>query len=207
MLYTGLEPPTLLALSDLGPPMMRLLEELRDRLPTRFYAHLSPGVAIPLRKRFRLVPHGSHKKMSLTEPERLREADVSGVVRLDRDRREELLAFYRECYPGNWFDPRMLETGQYFALRERNRLLSVAGIHVYSPKYGVAALGNIATRPAARGRGLGKRVTARLCRSLLENVSHVGLNVKADNAAAIALYRKLGFTHAASYMEYMAEAK
>jgi GNAT superfamily N-acetyltransferase len=41
---------------------------------------------------------------------------------------------------------------------------SVAGIHVYSPRQRMAALGNIVTHPAARGKGYASRVTARLCR-------------------------------------------
>ena len=37
-------------------------------------------------------------------------------------------------------------------------------------------------------------------------VGHVGLNVKADNPAAIACYQKLGFARVADYGEYTAES-
>jgi len=207
LLYTGCSMPTLLALSDLGPPMMELLSSLAPRLPERFYAHLSPGVGAPLRKTHRLVPHGAHRKMRLAHPERLDTLETSSVVRLKPRDKDALLAFYAECYPGNWFAPRMLETRRYFGLKEKGRLMSVAGVHVCSPRYGVAALGNIATRPEARGRGLGTRVTARLCRSLLEDIPEIGLNVKSDNAAAVAVYEKLGFEHAATYLEYVLEKR
>jgi ribosomal protein S18 acetylase RimI-like enzyme len=46
-----------------------------------------------------------------------------------------------------------------------------------------------------------------LCQSLLEKVEHVGLNVKADNDAAIACYRKLGFEVVAPYGEFTVEQK
>jgi predicted GNAT family acetyltransferase len=87
----------------------------------------------------------------------------------------------------------------------RGRLVSAAGVHVYSEHYRVAAIGNVVTHPAHRNRGYAGLVTARLCRSLLEKVEHVGLHVKADNAAALACYRKLGFEIIASYREFMVE--
>jgi ribosomal protein S18 acetylase RimI-like enzyme len=43
--------------------------------------------------------------------------------------------------------------------------------------------------------------TARLCRELLATVDQIGLNVRADNAAAIACYPRLGFARGASYEE------
>jgi predicted GNAT family acetyltransferase len=101
----------------------------------------------------------------------------------------------------------MLETNQFFGIRKGMRLISIAGIHVYSEEYRVAALGNITTHPLHRGKGYGTLVTARLCKSLLKNVDHIGLNVKADNRIAIVCYRKLGFEIIAPYGEFILEAK
>jgi len=119
----------------------------------------------------------------------------------------DIQAFYQDSYPGNWFDPRMLETGQYFGLLTDDRLVSVGGIHVYSPQYRVAALGNIATHPAYRGRGCGKAVTARICQSLSQTVDEIGLNVKADNRPALACYQRLGFDVVAEYGEFAVSRK
>ena len=84
------------------------------------------------------------------------------------------------------------------AIRRGRALVSVAGVHVYSPQYKVAALGNITTRPDARGQGLGTAVTARLCQELLRaGMECVGLNVKADNQGAVACYEKIGFARVA----------
>jgi predicted GNAT family acetyltransferase len=69
----------------------------------------------------------------------------------------------------------------------------VAGVHVYSEAEGVAMLGNIATRPAQRGRGLARAATAALAVALAQRARHIGLNVKADNAPALRLYERLGF--------------
>ncbi len=209
LLYTGGETPTVLVFGeDNQTEMLALVEGIRPLLPQRFYSHFSPGLDAPLRPYYTFSSGGEHYKMVLTHPEYLEEFDVSEVENLTFDSLQALLDFYAASYPGNWFDPRMLETGQYFGMRdEAGQIVSVAGIHVYSPAYKIAALGNITTLPSQRGKGLGTKTVARLCQALLETVDVVGLNVKADNAAAIHVYQKLGFEIVAPYFEYTAESK
>jgi predicted GNAT family acetyltransferase len=68
----------------------------------------------------------------------------------------------------------------------------------------VAALGNVATLPEARSRGLATIACAELCRLLLgDGIDTIALNVRADNTAAIRAYEKLGFVHAADYVEVL----
>lgn len=119
----------------------------------------------------------------------------------------ELVDLYARAYPGNWFDARMLATGQYFGIRRGTAIVAVAGIHVFAPGHGVAALGNVTTDPLERGRGLARRTVARLCRSLLDSgCTTIGLDVHADNAAAIHCYERLGFAIEAEYDEFMISA-
>ena len=204
-LYEGQPPPTLLALSESHEAMADLLQAIRHFLPLQFYAHLSPGLERILRDTYHLAPHGMHNKMALNDPTKIGQFDGFGVVSLGMAELAELQAFYHESYPGNWFDPRMLETRQYFGIRAAGRLVSAGGVHVYSPQYGVAVVGNIATHPSYRGRGYGTAVTACVCRSLAQAVQDIGLNVKADNQPAIACYERLGFDIIASYGEFMAQ--
>lgn len=132
---------------------------------------------------------------------------------------DEVRGFYARAYPANWFDPRMLETGCYFGIRgtapleehsdravhdglgETTTLLSVAGVHVYSPREQVGVVGNVATLPIVRGRGLGVRVCRTLCKKLDSEGLRVGLNVARNNEPAIRCYRSLGFIHEADYEE------
>ena len=101
----------------------------------------------------------------------------------------------------------MLETGRYVGIRRGNELACVAGVHVWSPEWRVACLGNVATVPAARGEGLATAACARLCRVLLgDGIDVISLNVRADNAAAIRAYEKLGFAYATDYVEVMLTA-
>lgn len=207
LLYTGTDLPVLLALtSPPAEPMRELLRALIPMLPRRFYAHLSGDLAAALAGDYRMQPHGAHDKMALADPARLRAVDVSDTVALTPADLGAIEELYQASYPGNWFDPRMLETGHYYGVRDGAALSSVAGVHVYSPRYGVAALGNITTRPALRSSGLATRATARLCLELLRTVEHIGLNVKSDNRAAIACYEKLGFERIGVYEEWMLEA-
>jgi len=208
LLYKGTELPVLLALDEPGSASMQgLLNELQDKLPKRFYCHLSTGYEKMLAGRFSLESHGTHHKMTLTDKNKLGVIDGSGAVQLEARDKEEILEFYASAYPGNWFDARMLETGWYFGIRRNGRLASISGIHVYSPEYKVAGLGNIATLPEFRGKGLGTRVTAALCKTLLKTVEVIGLNVKTDNADAIRCYHKLGFEITGEYNEFMANER
>ena len=203
LLYTASENPTLLALCEKQNVMWDLVQSIFPVLPERLYAHLSPAVDKAVERQCEIISYGKHYKMGLTGKISLRDIDCSKVIHLTGNDLEDMHDLYEDGYRGNWFDARMLQTGQYFGLRINNRLISIAGVHVYSEKYKVAALGNIVTHPDYRGRGFAKAVTVRLCQSLFEHVDHIGLNVKADNAAAIALYKKLGFEIVAFYYELM----
>lgn len=204
-LYTIPPFPTLLALSEDKDTMQELLQSIFHLLPGKFYTHLSPGLDEVFEKRFSVQSHGEHYKMGLNNESLICDIDCSQVTRMGSDDLEDIQQLYQDSYPGNWFDPRMLETEQYFGIRVKNRLVSIAGIHVYSEQYKVAALGNIVTHPDYRGNGFGKCVTAKLCQSLLQNVEHIGLNVKADNEIAVAMYKKLGFEVIGTYYENMIE--
>lgn len=203
LVFTGLRMPTLLAFTRRRTSAMRrLLAALNNRLPGELYAHLSTGLGEIAGAGRAAVDKGLYYKMGLTRPAKLEGLDCSGVERLSPEHETELTAFYQRSFPDNWFDPRMLETGRNFGLRLEGRLVSVAGVHVYSPALGVAALGNVATNPDFRGRGLGKKTVGRLCRELRRTVGTIGLNVRADNVAALRLYRSLGFTKAAEFHEW-----
>jgi RimJ/RimL family protein N-acetyltransferase len=208
LVYHGGGVPTLLALADRDrtTQLADLLHGLLPLLPHRFYAHLSPGMECVLERWFRGEPGGPHLKLALTDRARLQRAEPAGEV-LRPDDLPELAALYELAYPGNWFDQRMLETGQYIGVRRGGELLAVAGVHVWSPTYGVAALGNVTTHPRARGEGLATGAVAALCRRLLGSVEHITLNVKADNAAALAVYTRLGFTPVADYAEFTFTAR
>ena len=79
------------------------------------------------------------------------------------------------------------------ATGDGGELLSVAADAWSAPEFGFLA--GVATRPAARGRGLSRQVCAFVTAELLKQHGRVGLMVDRDNAAAIAIYQRLGYTY------------
>jgi GNAT superfamily N-acetyltransferase len=210
LLFHGAGLPILLALDtpDRVGPLAELVTALRPLLPRRFYGHLSPGLAHVLDPEFRAESNGPHLKMALTDPAKLDSgrwsgapSELPGVESLTSADLPELTALYEVAYPAHSFVPQMFEHGPYLGIRRGGELLAVAGVHVWSPSYRVAAIGNVTTHPRARGKGLASVAVAALCRRLLATVDRITLNVKADNSAAIALYSQLGFAPVAEYTE------
>lgn len=201
LIYRGLATPTLVALDHEAPDAaIRLLADVP--LPARFYAHVTPGIEAALQARATGELLGHHLKMGLVGT-----PDAEPAIRLTPDDAPEVAAFYRAAYPASYFEPANLARGPYLAVRDGHGLAAIAGVHVYSPAQRVASLGNIATRPDARGRGHARRVTAALCRLLRPEIDVLGLNVRADNAAAIACYRAVGFEVRHHYDEWRFAAR
>lgn len=207
LMYMGSTLPNLLLLHHEQDVLLAMTKALMPYLPRQCYAHLSPGAEAALATHFDLEDHGLHHKMGLQIDafDRALETlpspgvDVAQLSLADLD---AIKALYEISYPGNWFNPRMLETGRYMGIKGDSGLQCIAGIHVYSPTYRVAALGNITTHPDARGRGFARHTTRALCQLLRQDVDVISLNVKADNEAALVMYRQLGFAKVASYGEF-----
>ena len=192
----------LLAFDQSGNMDQDYIDALIPYLPDQFDAHLSPGLEERFSDKCRIHRNEDHYKMLLQDPSSL---DISGLEKASKLKDDDLPAMrelYDLSYPDNSFDPRMLLSGMYFGYQEGNQLVSIGGIHVYSRKYKVAALGNITTQPDFRNRGLGRLITARICQELSKDVDFIGLNVKADNQAAIHLYQSLGFRISSPYGEF-----
>ena len=202
LIYDDNQYPVLLALNHRKQVISELsLREIAPILPSKFYAHLTEDLKVLFEIKYQIKSFGIHYKMGLIDYMAIKEMDTSGVVRLTAENSKDIQKLYEISYPNNWFNERMLKTGQYFGIIQNDKLISIAGVHVYSEQYRVAALGNITTHPEYRNRGFGKLVTAALCQSLIRNVDHIGLNVHVDNTGAITCYKNLGFEVVGTYEE------
>ncbi|MEU8222585.1 GNAT family N-acetyltransferase [Kribbella sp. NPDC048915] len=76
---------------------------------------------------------------------------------------------------------------------ERGQLLSVAADAWSAP--GVGFLAGVATHPVARGKGLSRQVCGFVTAELVKRHGRAALMVDGENAAAIAVYRRLGYTY------------
>lgn len=109
-------------------------------------------------------------------------------------------------FPENHFRPDALRHGVFYGIRAGDRLVAAGGTHAVAPAYGVAVLGGIVTHPDARRRGHASAVTARLVEALFaRGCRDVVLNVAADNAPAIRVYARLGFSTHSTYWAGPAE--
>ena len=95
-----------------------------------------------------------------------------------------------------YFTPERLRREIYFGIYQGSTLVSAAGTHVRSRRSGLAAVGNVLTRLAYRDRGMATSCTSAVTEAALEEHGDVVLNVRQDNAPAIAVYERLGYhTH------------
>ncbi|MCM1973493.1 GNAT family N-acetyltransferase [Streptomyces sp. G1] len=211
LLYAVGAVPTLLGFTRPGQAaaLEELAEALLPVLPRRFLGHLTGNAAKVLESGYVAQSHSTLLRMALTEPD-VADRYPAGPWQpapLSRADLPELLELFEQAYPGNWFDDRMLDTGQYLGARQAGQLVAVAGVHVHSAPYRVAAIGNVTTHPRVRGQGAGGACVAALCRRLGETVDHIGLNVRADNATAVRLYRRLGFSEVTEFTEALFTAR
>jgi ribosomal protein S18 acetylase RimI-like enzyme len=188
------------------PDTFALLESLGPVLPETFFVNLASGLWPALGARHRFTPHGVHLKMALREPAALHAVDTAGVEPIGPEHERELREFYAGAYGPEdggerFFEAYMLRTGGYAGVRRGGKLICAGGAHVVSERFGVAAIGNLATAPGCRGRGLARKVAAHVALRLLERAPLVGLNVRAQNTAARRCYAALGFSPVLSYEE------
>jgi ribosomal protein S18 acetylase RimI-like enzyme len=104
------------------------------------------------------------------------------------------------------FAPFQLESGFFRGIRRNGELVAVAGVHAWSQNEGVAAIGNIFSRPDHRGRGLAQIVTSAVAAALKEaGIQTIGLNVDRTNTVAIRAYERIGFRTHFGYSEGIAD--
>ena len=194
--------PVLYAVAARDPqPTLDLLGDLEPDLPDSFMATGPRGMSDRLAPRYRPRFVKDYVKMHLADVERLPPADpqVVSLRRHDLTALEEL--FDLDPIAGDFFWDGLLDSELYVGRWEDGAIVAAGGIHVIEPREGVTAIGNVTTHPAHRRRGLGRQVMATLSRRLLDRVPVVGLNVQEANAAARALYERVGFTRLVGYEE------
>lgn len=198
LLYRGLQPPVLFAH---GEPQG--VAALFDRVAGgQITFTLQPTHRALLKDR--LQPRGETNMWRMV----LRPADFPGrtdlpVVPLGREHApaiEELLAG-QENAPDS-FSLGQLDSGIFYGVIENGKLLSMAGTHVLSTAHDVAAIGNVFTDPAQRGRHYGRATCAAVAADLLaKGIGTIVLNVGMENQPAMNLYRSLGFWPFCGYHE------
>ncbi len=94
---------------------------------------------------------------------------------------------------GRFFTASMLDTGYYIGRFDRSQLVAMAGVHIVSERFRVAAIGNVLTHPDHRGQGHAGDLVRAVCARLAPTIDEISLNVSDDNVVARRLYDRLGF--------------
>jgi ribosomal protein S18 acetylase RimI-like enzyme len=127
---------------------------------------------------------------------------TNDCVRLTPAHSEQLTELYALGKGGIGFSAAQVQQGVFFGIFAEHQLVAVAGTHLVSATYGVAAVGNVFTHPDYRGRGYGTTTTQAVVAELLHrDIQDIILNVSQDNEAAIHIYERLGFQRYCSFFE------
>jgi len=122
------------------------------------------------------------------------------VVRLGAEQLEDIIDLYGHV-ARTYFTPQRVGREIYYGVYAGATLVAAAGTHTRSARSGVAAVGNVLTRVSHRGRGMAASVTSAVTEAALVEHPDVVLNVRQDNAPAVAVYNRLGFHIHASFIE------
>jgi ribosomal protein S18 acetylase RimI-like enzyme len=208
VLYRGFSPPVLFAFGDPGA-----IAELPAAVTgePELYLHVRPQILPVVAAHYRIVSVRRMWRMIL-DAESLPALSAGGLEPLGPEHAGELEQLYGEARtageaPG-FFLPSMLEEGVFFGARQDSELVAVAGTHLVAPEEGVAAIGNVYTRPECRGRGLATRLTGAVAAELVRRgIPLVALNVCPANLPAVRAYRRLGFFKYCEFVEGLAVRK
>jgi predicted GNAT family acetyltransferase len=168
------EPESLAALADLVPAGGTLLLVQADAIllpPSLRAITTAPGVQMILD---RLVDVGTDPRIVP-----LAEADASAM-----------LALATLTKPGP-FARRTPELGEFFGIKDGDALIAMAGERLAHADF--TEVSGVCTHPSARGRGLGRALSAHLARRIIERGETPYLHAYATNTSAIQLYASLGF--------------
>ncbi len=202
--YDGGDPPTVVALAGDAAEhaaLSALVPQLLSSEARPVYAHFTPSLRPAIERAATIDGRGHHAKLVWTDRSRIDDVATEHVEALGPSDADEVLALLDADHPEHFFHPRVLQDGLAFGIRDAGRLVACAGVHVLSRSYRVAALGNVVTSAAHRGRGLALATCAALLRALAPIADVVGLNVDRENRAALRCYERLGFTFVAEYDE------
>lgn len=100
-----------------------------------------------------------------------------------------------DAAPDSYARPGGAGVRRWAGITDDSGLVSVAADAWSAPAQGFLA--GVATRRSARGRGLSGQVCAFVTAELVKLHGRCGLIVEADNAAAIAVYQRLGYSYRA----------
>jgi GNAT superfamily N-acetyltransferase len=112
------------------------------------------------------------------------------AVRLGPEHAAQALELATLCKPGP-FGPRTIELGEYFGYFDGARLVAMAGQRMRVE--GFTEISGVCTHPAYQGRGMARKLMAKLVHRQMARNEVPFLHVMRSNEAAHQLYLRMGF--------------
>ncbi len=199
LIYAGLQPPVLFTMGATAG--LRAIVAAAA-LPAAVMIASQPQHAPTLQARYAFDRLSSMWRMTV-RPADFRPVVTAATQRLTPDATPALQALYAlggEHAPDS-FRPAQVAEGVFYGIFMEDGLAAAGGTHLVARQRGVAAVGNIYTHPAYRGRGLATSITSAISTELLTDGLAVVLNVNEDNAPALAVYQKLGYRCVRRFVE------
>ena len=212
LLFTGLKPTVLMSIGPASAVAVALERSASSgSLPAQVYLSVREE-HLPAVERFYDSSADRRPMVRMVLPLNGRLAKPDPMPqRLQAAHAEQLRRLY--AYGGPFapdaFDPYQLVDGVFHGVAdETGDLMAAGGTHIINRSEGVAAIGNVYTRPDCRGRGYASAITAAVVHTLrTEAISTIVLNVDQRNRAARLLYDKLGFQEHCPFIEGKAQRR
>jgi GNAT superfamily N-acetyltransferase len=118
------------------------------------------------------------------------DAEAPGAVELGPEHAEAALELALLTNPGP-FGIRTIELGDYFGYFEGSRLIAMAGERMWAGPF--REISGVCTHPDYQGRGLARKLMAKLIKREVERGEIPFLHVMSANALARGLYKRMGF--------------
>jgi ribosomal protein S18 acetylase RimI-like enzyme len=108
----------------------------------------------------------------------------------------DMLALVELTHPGP-FRERTIELGTFLGIRQRGRLLAMAGERMWIGNH--REVSGVCTHPDSQGRGLARALVARVVNRMLRTGQIPVLHAESVNERAIAMYEGMGFVRRAEF--------
>ena len=188
--YRAFSTPSIVLEAATGEVKKALVKKAVSEISDEFIS-LCPTEDVNLFKEYSSILHTHLEQQMIADPpKKIKYSDVK-CEKVRKNDLELLNKFYLEHHTEAWV-PVQFRAGPYYCVKHEGKIVSVAGVHLVTPQ--IAQLGNIVTDDAYQNRGFATACTNMLVADLASKGRIISLFVRIDNAPAIHVYEKLGFS-------------